>query len=324
MDAVGPGEAALLGLLVGPLGERLALDPADEFPDRLLLVGSGRQGEGQGVLRGQAHEGGPEQGVGPGGEHLNEIVAVLDGEMDLSPVGLADPVALHGQHPLRPAGHFVQPLQQLLHVGGDAEEVAGHFALAHLGVAAPAAPLLHLLVGQHGLAAFAPVDQGHLAVDQVPFPHLQEHELFPAVVAGVAGGELPLPVQGVAQLLELAAHVIDIAVGPGGGVGVVRDGGVLGRHAEGVPAHGVQHVVAPHALDPGHHVADGVDPDVAHVDAPAGVGEHLQHVVFGLGLVQGHLEDAGLFPALLPPGFHAGRFVTIWIVVCGLAHGSFR
>ena len=88
------------------------------------------------------------------------------------------------------------------------------------------------------------------------------------------------------------------------------DGGVFGGQAERVPAHGVQHVKAPHPLVAGHHVADGVVAHVAHVDAPGGVGEHLQHVIFGPGRVLGGIEQMGVLPALLPLGLHPARFVA--------------
>ena len=67
------------------------------------------------------------------------------------------------------------------------------------------------------------------------------------------------------------------------GVDAVLDGRVLRRQAEGVPAHGVQHVVALHALVAGDHVADGVVAHVAHVELARRVGEHLQAVVLGPG-----------------------------------------
>ena len=62
---------------------------------------------------------------------------------------------------------------------------------------------------------------------------------------------------------------------------LARHGGVFGRHAECVPAHGMQHIEALGALVSRHHVAHGVVADMAHMDAPRRIGEHLEHVVFG-------------------------------------------
>lgn len=47
-------------------------------------------------------------------------------------------------------------------------------------------------------------------------------------------------------------------------------GGILCRHAEGVPAHRMQHVVTAGALVAGDDIAHGVIADMAHMDAPAG------------------------------------------------------
>ena len=79
-------------------------------------------------------------------------------------------------------------------------------------------------------------------------------------------------------------------------------GGVLGRHAEGVPAHRMQHVEARGALVARDHVAHGVVAHMAHVDAPRRIGEHLQHVVFRARVVVAGREDAALVPDLLPAG----------------------
>ena len=75
---------------------------------------------------------------------------------------------------------------------------------------------------------------------------------------------------------------------------------VLGRHAEGVPAHRVQHVEAARALVARHDVAHRVVADVAHVDAPGRVREHLEHVVFGPRIVVARGEDGRVGPCLLP------------------------
>ena len=62
-----------------------------------------------------------------------------------------------------------------------------------------------------------------------------------------------------------AAHVGDVLPRPLRRRHAVGDGGVLGRQAEGVPAHRLQHVVALHAHVARQHVADGVVAHVAHV-----------------------------------------------------------
>ena len=68
--------------------------------------------------------------------------------------------------------------------------------------------------------------------------------------------------------------------------------GVLGRQAERVPAHRMQHVEALRALVARDHVAERVVAHVAHVDAARRIGEHLEHVVFGPGRIVRRREGA--------------------------------
>ena len=117
-----------------------------------------------------------------------------------------------------------------------------------------------------------------LAVGDAPLEHAQEEPLVPAVVLGVAGGDLAAPGVAEAQPLELALHARDVLARPLLGVDAALDGGVLRGQAEGVPADGVQDVEAAHPLVAGHHVGDAVVADVADVDVARGVGQHLQAV----------------------------------------------
>ena len=92
---------------------------------------------------------------------------------------------------------------------------------------------------------------------------------------------------------------------------VAGDRRVLRRQAEGVPAHGMQHVVALGAHEAGEHVAHGVVAHVAHVDAPRGVGEHLQHVVFRARVVVPGGEDTLFVPDLLPAGLGLAGVIAL-------------
>src|SRR5262249_7055332 len=150
-----------------------------------------------------------------------------------------DPVALHGEDALRPAGQAVEVAQELVGIRRDAEEPLLELALDDRRVAPPAAAVLDLLVGEHGLAAGAPVDERPPPVGEAALEHAYEEELLPAVVARVAGRDLPLPVVGETEPPQLAAHVIDVVVGPARRVDAVLDRGVLRGQTEGVPAHRV-------------------------------------------------------------------------------------
>ena len=74
------------------------------------------------------------------------------------------------------------------------------FALDHeIARAVAGAVGQDLLVGQHGLATRAPVDEGHGPVGQAGLPELEEDELGPADVGGVVAPHLAPPVVDGAQ-----------------------------------------------------------------------------------------------------------------------------
>ncbi len=277
---------------------------------RLLQRGGVHQLGQQGMLGGQQQGAGAVDGVDAGGEDAQGAVAMGgQGKLQLGAFAAADPVALHGAHPLRPARKPVEVAQQLVGVGGGAQVPLVELALLDRGVlVAPAHPARHLLVGQHGGALGAPIHQPLLAVGQAALEEAQEQPLVPAVVLRQAGGDLARPVVAEAEALVLALHVGDIGQRPGAGMGVVLDGGVLRRQAKRVPAHGMEHVQAAHPEIAGEGVADGVVAHVAHVQRAAGIGQHLQHVVLGrTGIGAG--KGVGGGPAFGPLGLEAGRLV---------------
>ena len=67
---------------------------------------------------------------------------------------------------------------------------------------------------------------------------------------------------------------------------------VLGRHAERVPAHWLQHVFAPHALIPRDDVVDREYTHVTHVQLAAWIREHGQAIELFLAAVLENLETA--------------------------------
>ena len=131
--------------------------------------------------------------------------------------------------------------------------------------------------------------------------HLQENPLRPLVVARVGRVHHAIPVEAVAEHLELAGEVLDVLRRNDGGVNVVLDGKVLRRQAEGVKAHGVEDVVALHALFAADDVHRRERARVADVQARGGgVREFDQAVELG-ALVPRH-GGVGLFllPLVLP------------------------
>ena len=286
----------LLGLELGSAGAALqAL--GDEGRQPLILAG---EPGGQRVIGGDGQEGGAEERVGPGGEDLELLLAADQIEAHPGTDRAADPVALHQPDLLGPALQPVEGGQQLVGIGRGAEEPLRQLAPLDQGPRAPAAAVDHLLVGEHGLVDRVPVDPALLAVDEAALEHVEEHGLLVAVVAGIAGGDLARPVERQPHALELVAHLGDVGVGPGRRVDALLHRGVLGRQAESIPAHRMQHVEALGPLHPGQHVAHGVVADMAHVDAPRRIGEHLQDVVFRARRIGLGAEHAALRPDLLP------------------------
>ena len=256
-----------------------------------------------------------EDGIGAGGEDSDAVGVVerlVEREGDLRAFGAADPVALHHLDRLWPVDRG--EVEQLVGVVGDAEEplleVAGlDDRGAALAVAVAEVVAQHLFVGQHGAAGGAPVGGGAVAVGQAVLVELEEPPLGPAVVLRVGGGEFAVPVEAGAHLLELAAHRLDVAVGPLFGVRVVLDGGVFGGQAEGVEAEREEHVVALHPLPAGGGVAGGHRVPVADVQVAAGVGQHGEEEVGLARVLIGRAVEAVDRPSSAPARLDLGGVV---------------
>lgn len=227
-------------------------------------------------------------------------LGIAQGEIDLGALGAPDPVRLHLLDALGPTGQLLEVIEELLGVLGDLDVPLLEVALLHLRVAAPAAALGHLLVGEHGLARGAPVDWVLLAIHQAALPQLLEDPLAPAVVIGAAGLHETVHVVGEAHTLHGGEGLVHVLVRPSRRLGVVLDGGVLGGQAEGVEADGMQHVVAAHTSLTGHGVADGVVARVPHVQVTGRIREHLEDVLLRLGGVGVHGKEILLLPGLHP------------------------
>ena len=196
-------------------------------------------------------------------------------------------------------------------------------------------PFLDFFVSQHGAEVRRPPDGGIGNIGQADGIHLlagpalghefghwlgfavhltkirsvelEENPLSPADVLGVGGGEFPVPVVGKAERLELAAERGDIRGGGDGRVLAGFDSVLLGGQAEGIVAHRMEDVEAPHAFVAPDDIGGGVPFRVTDVQAgTARIGKHVQHVVFRLGRIKaiiprtGSSERLGGIPAGLP------------------------
>ncbi len=263
------------------------------------------------MLGGDGHVGDAHEGVRAGSVDPQLFVRAPDAEGHVHAFRAPDPVALHGAHLLRPAGEAVQPVQQLLGIVRDAHEPLPDLPLFHGCPGAPALAVNHLFVGQHRPVHRVPVHRRLGPIGQPLLQQAGEQPLFPAVVVRVAGGQLPVPVIAEAQPLELGLHVLHVGAGPLGWGNPLFDGGVLRRQAEGVPTHGLQYVLAQHALVAGDHVPDGVVAHMPHVEAPGGVGEHGQAIEFLPGRVFHRLEGSVFFPIAPGRGLDPARVIVV-------------
>ena len=298
--------AQLLGLFDFGFGGAGLAAFLDEVGQLAVLQ---RQLPGQRMFRRQRHEGRAEQGVGPRGEDIQPGV-VRQRKLELQTFAAADPVALHGAHFFRPAVQRIQPGQQFIGELGDAEEPLAQLAPFHHRAAAPALAVNHLFVGEHGHVHRVPVHIGFAAIDETGFVELQEQLLLLVVIVRIAGGELAAPVNAQSHHLELFAHRRDVFVGPVARTHALVARRILGRQAERIPAHGVQHIEALGAAEAGDDIAHGIVAGVPHMDAPRRIGEHLQHIGFGFVGMRRRLEQGARVPFLLPAAFRVLGVVT--------------
>ena len=316
VDDVAPGRHAFfLHRRYVRFGDRARLAFVDEGGERGVVGGgSGRQR----VFGGNCQIGRAIEGIGAGGEDLHAVLrwresgaaVFAQGEAHGHAARFAYPVALHGFDALRPAVEGIQIAQQFFGVVGDAEVVHRDVALFHQRAAAPAASVDDLFVGKHGLIHRVPVHRAVFAVNQPFFKEAGEQPLFPAVVIGLAGSEFARPVNGKTERFQLVFHVVDVAVGPGGGRDLVVHRRVFRRHAEGVPAHRLQHVFAAHPMVAGDDITDGVVAHVPHVQAAGRIGEHRQAIEFFARGVDHGAESLVFFP-----GFLNGGFEGLWLIL---------
>ncbi len=129
--------------------------------------------------------------------------------------------------------------------------------------------------------------------------HFQECPLGPAVELRVACAYFAVPVEAEADLIELAAVAGCVYAGCHLGVLTGLDGILLGRKSIGVVSHGVEHIESLQTFVAGHNIAGDVAQGMAYVESGARrVGEHVEHIVFGLGMVYLHVIYVAVFPVL--------------------------
>ena len=273
----------------------------------------GFQHLGQRVIRGNCGKRRAHQGVGAGRIDLQRLEPRRSPhslERKLQPARLPDPVRLHQAHLVRPMRQPVQCAQQLLRILADPEEPLRQLAPFDRRPRPPALAVDHLLVREHRHVHRVPVHHRRLAVDQPRRHHVDKHGLLLAVILWVAGRKAPAPIKRVAQRFQLGFHVVDVLVGPVLGVTPPFHRGVLGRHAERIESHWMQDVEAAGQFVARDDIPHRVVPRVPNMDAPRGIGEHLQHVILRPRRVALRREDPRLGPGLLPLRFYLGGIIA--------------
>jgi len=119
---------------------------------------------------------------------------------------LADPVLLHEQNTLGPAGgQLVDTVKQRIRVVCDTEKpLLDLFCLNRCCVVLPAEAVDHLLVCKHSLTLRTPVDSAAFTVGQAALEHAQKEPLVPVVVFRLACRYLSLPVVAESEALQTA------------------------------------------------------------------------------------------------------------------------
>ena len=176
----------------------------------------------------------------------------------------------------------------------------GELAALDRRAGAPPLAVDDLLVGENGVLDRVPVNPGLAPIDKTGLEEIEKHLLFVPIVLRVTGGELARPVVGQTDALELPSHSGDVLSRPCRGVDAALHGGILGRQAERIPTHRMQHVEALRPLEPGDDVAECVVADVAHVDVPRRVWEHFKNIILRPRIIFASHKAPAFFPDRLP------------------------
>src|SRR3546814_16312692 len=103
-----------------------------------------------------------------------------------------------------------------------------------------------------------------------------------------------------AKLLQLRAHGCDILARPASRMHILFHGCVLSGHAEGVPAHGVQHFMPDHPAEACQYASHRLIADMADMNAAGGFRKLHQHIAAWLFTIVQRANGMSLTPVLLP------------------------
>ena len=281
----------------------------DVRPDLFLVLHPVHEGLDDLAVGSQHHEGNAVDGFDTGGID-GEFAAAHQLEVHLHTGGLSDPVALNLLGGLGPVD-FIQALQELFGKGGLVDDPLHHVLLDHRIAAPLGLAVDDFVVRKHGAQLFTPVHRHLDPLGIARLVQLLEDPLGPLVEGRVGGGNHLGPVVVKAQFLQLGGEGLDVLLGKAVGMVAGAHRVLLRRQAEGIIAHGVQHIVALHPLHAGHDVRCRVAFRVTGVEAHTrGVRKHIQHIVFRLGKIPYiRIECVVFLPIFVPLCFNGSKIV---------------
>ena len=200
----------------------------------------------QRMLRRDNHVGRTEQGIGTRRINAELILLACKGEIYLGALGLSDPVLL-GNLYLFNIINRVKTLDQLLSILGDLEHPLALYLTDDFASAALADTVDHLFICKANLTGGTPVDGHFRLIRQPGFEELEEDPLRPFIILGIRGIDLAVPVEGIAKGMQLILKPCHVILGHDPGMNVILNCIVFRRQTKGIPAHGIQHVIALHS-----------------------------------------------------------------------------
>ena len=221
-----------------------------------------------------------------------------DVEVDIDALASTDPVGLHRVDLLRPLDRGL--VQQFVRVVGHAEQPLIDVTSDDLRATPLAPTVLHLFIGQDGVARWTPVGRRVGSIGQSRLVELVEQPLVPLVVVGHTGNQLTVPIIDRPHRAQLTPHVLDVIHRAHVRMHPVLDRRVLGRQSKGVEAHRVQDVEPLHPPKAGMGVRGSHRVPMADVEVAGRVGVHREFVPVRTRVVVPNGVEPALVPTLLP------------------------
>src|SRR5882762_3818122 len=271
-------------------------------------------------------------------ENANLLLYILNLKIDLRPLASANPVTLE-QFDSRWPIQFVESLEQSLRKSSDTQHPLPHWSSHNRKAANLALAIYNFFVGQDCAEFGTPVDRdisdvseanavqvrsaiggnrlGPIRIRVEPgVVNLQEDPLRPFVISQVCRVDLPLPIVGKTDPLQLALELRHVFTGGDRRMLPGFDRVLLCGQTKRVPAHRVQDGEAAQTFIARNDVGGGVAFRMTNVQpGPARVRKHVEHVEFWPGRIETLLTGIRRVKklALVPDGLPFRLDLVEWI-----------